>query len=117
MAGSRPFLAAVALAGAVFAGAAMPAPIRADMHWFLDPANREAAIDIVARAARQPRERFESYLYTKGDYYRDPNGRPNLQALQHDMATQRSLGFIKADLDVAKYTDLSFLDEAAKRLK
>lgn len=87
------------------------------MHWFLDPANRQEAIEIVARGSKQPVERLSSYLYTKADFYRDPNGRPNVAALQHDMETQRSFGFLKSDIDVRKYMDLSFIDEAARRLK
>ena len=34
-----------------------------------------------------------------------------------EVATQKQLGFIKSDLDVKKYTDLSIVEEAAKRLK
>ena len=86
-------------------------------HWFLDPANRQQAIKIVADATKQPVDRYASYLYTKDDFYHDPQGRPNIEALQRNIDTQHKLGFLKADLDIKKYTDLSFVDEAAKRLK
>jgi sulfonate transport system substrate-binding protein len=87
------------------------------IHWFLDPANRKEALQIVADATKLPVARYADYLYTKADYYHDPEGRPNLAALQRDMKTERDLGFLKADLDVAKYTDLSFIDAAAKQVK
>jgi hypothetical protein len=37
--------------------------------------------------------------------------------MQNDMETQVKLGFLKQDLDVKQYVDLSFIDEAARRLK
>jgi len=42
---------------------------------------------------------------------------PNLKALQANITLQRQLGFIKTDIDVSKYSDLSIVQEAAKRLK
>jgi len=86
------------------------------VRWFLDPANRQDAIAIVARLSKQPPDRLQ-YLYTKNDFYRSPDARPNLDAMQHDMTTQVQLGFLKQTLDVKQYTDLSFIDEAARRLK
>lgn len=85
--------------------------------WFTDPAHREAAVQIVAAAAKQPPERLAAYIYTKADYYRDPTGRPNIAALRHDVETQMELGFFKPGFDIDKYLDLSFVEEAAKRLK
>jgi NitT/TauT family transport system substrate-binding protein len=84
--------------------------------WFLDPANRETALAIVANATKQPIERLQ-YLYTKDDYYHDPDAKPNLAALQHDMKTQIDLGFLKKEIVVKDYTDLSFIEEAARRIK
>jgi NitT/TauT family transport system substrate-binding protein len=85
--------------------------------WFNDPANRSEMIQLVARLMKAPPERFDGYMLTDRDYYRDPHARPNLAELQHDVDTQLELGFIKAPLDVEKYADLSFVEEAAKRLK
>ena len=87
------------------------------LHWYLDPANRQEAIAIVSAYTKQPPERFEGYLFTKRDYYRDPDARPNLDALQRNVDTQKELGFLPEKLDVRKYTDLSFVEEAAKRLR
>jgi sulfonate transport system substrate-binding protein len=84
--------------------------------WLLDPANRQQALALVADFTKQPPERFQ-YLYTKDDFYHDPDARPNLAAMQNDMETQVKLGFLKQDIDVKQYVDLSFIDEAARRLK
>ena len=88
------------------------------MRWFNDPANRAEMLALVARVTKQPAERFAGYMFTeKGDYFRDPRARPNLEALQHDVDTQSQLGFVKASLDVRKYSDLSVVEDAAKRLQ
>ena len=87
------------------------------LHWYLDPANREAAIAIVAGFTKQPKEVFASYLFTDADYYRDPDARPNLDALQRNLDVQRELGFLPGPLDIRAHADLSFIEEAAKRLK
>jgi sulfonate transport system substrate-binding protein len=87
------------------------------LHWYLDPAHREEAIDIVAGFTRQPREIFASYLFTGADYYRDPDARPNLEAFQRNLDVQQRLGFLPGRLDIQAHADLSFIEEAAKRLK
>jgi sulfonate transport system substrate-binding protein len=87
------------------------------VRWYLDPANHDAAVEIAARLTKQPPERFAPWLFTVKDYYRDPNMRPNLEALQANIATQKQLGFLKSEFDVKKYADLSLVEEAAKRLK
>ena len=86
------------------------------LRWYLDPANHEAAMDIFARVTKQPRERL-GWAYTGKDYYRDRNLLPDLAALQRNVDLTRELGFIKASFDVAKFSDLSLVQEAAKRLQ
>jgi NitT/TauT family transport system substrate-binding protein len=86
------------------------------LRWYLDPANHEAAVDIFARVTKQPRERL-GWAYTAKDYYRDPNLLPDLAALQRNVDLTRDLGFIRASIDVAKSSDLSLVQEAAKRPK
>jgi NitT/TauT family transport system substrate-binding protein len=61
-------------------------------------------------------ERFD-WLFTKKDYYRNPDMLPDLKALQSNIDLTQQLGFIKAKLDVSQYTDLSLAKEAAQRLK
>jgi NitT/TauT family transport system substrate-binding protein len=41
---------------------------------------------------------------------------PNLNALQTNLNQQKELGFLKGDVDVKKYSDLSMVEEANKRL-
>src|SRR5665213_884284 len=81
-----------------------------------DPANRDQAVQLVVDATKQPAELFRDWVFTKQDYYRDPDGLPNLEALQANVDLAQKLGFLRTKLDVGKYTDLSLAKEAAKRL-
>jgi NitT/TauT family transport system substrate-binding protein len=87
------------------------------LHWYTDPANHEEAVDIVATFTKQPRSYYDSWIFTKLDYFRDPEGRPNLDSLQANIDTQKQLGFLKTGFAVKKYADLSLVAEAAKRLQ
>ena len=84
--------------------------------WFMDPKNKAEVMQIASKVTKAPPERF-GWLFTKDDYYRNPGMLPNLDALQSNINTTKELGFIKAPLDVKKYSDLSLVQEAAKRLK
>jgi NitT/TauT family transport system substrate-binding protein len=84
--------------------------------WYLDPKNREAAIDIAVKASKKPRSKYEGWLFTHKDYYHDLDGLPDLKALQASIALLHELGFLKASLNVQKYADLSIVKEAARRL-
>jgi NitT/TauT family transport system substrate-binding protein len=86
------------------------------VRWYLDPANQKAAAEIAAKITKQPAERF-GWVFTKKDYYRDPNMLPNLEALQKNLDMTTDLGFVQGKVDLAKYTDLSIVKEAAARLK
>jgi sulfonate transport system substrate-binding protein len=86
------------------------------VRWYLDPANHNEAMEIAARVTKQPPERFD-WIFTKKDTYRDPDMKPNLDALQRNVDMTKDLGFVKASFEVKKYTDLSVVEEAAKRLK
>jgi sulfonate transport system substrate-binding protein len=89
--------------------------------WYLDPANHDAAVQIAAELTKSPPDRWNSWLFKKdgqnGDYYHNPDGKLDLDALQTSIETQVKLGFLKQTLDIRKYTDLSLVEEAAKRLK
>lgn len=87
------------------------------LHWFLDPKNRTEAIQIIADFTKRPAASYESWLFTKKDYYRDPNGLINVKALSSNIALQHNLGFLKASLDVPQLVDVSLPKEAASRLK
>lgn len=85
--------------------------------WFRNSAHRGEAIAAAARATKQPAERLDGYLFSTRDFYSDPNGKPDLGALQSGIDTMRSLGFVKETIDVRRYVELSLVDEAARRLK
>jgi sulfonate transport system substrate-binding protein len=86
------------------------------VHWYLDPANHDAVAEIAGQLTKQPADHF-GWAYTRSDYYRDPNMLPNLDALQKNVDMTKELGFIKASFDVKAHSDLSLIEEAAKRLK
>jgi len=81
-----------------------------------DPANHDEAVQLVVDATKQPAERFRDWVFTKKDYFRDPNGLPDLEALQTNVDLAKKLGFLRGDVDVAKYADLTIAQEADKRL-
>lgn len=85
--------------------------------WYHVPANRDEAIRIVANFTKQPPAMLEAYYMTQKDGYRDPDARPDLAALQRNLDAMRELGFLKTHIDVAAHADLSFIDEAVRRLK
>jgi NitT/TauT family transport system substrate-binding protein len=86
------------------------------VRWYLDPKNHDEAVKIASKLTKIPPERFP-WLFTDQDYARNGNLMPDMKALQANVNATRELGFIKAPLDVQKYTDLSIVQEAAARLK
>lgn len=84
--------------------------------WYLDPKNHEEVKKIASVMLKVPPDRFD-WLFTKNDYFRDPNGKPDLDALQRNVDTAAELGFLKSGLKVKDYADLSIVEEAAKRLQ
>ncbi len=86
------------------------------LRWFLDPKNREEAIQITAKFSKRPASFYESFAFTKKDFYRDPTATPNIAALQNNMDLMHELGVLKQKVDVKPYVDLSYLDAAKKRL-
>jgi len=85
--------------------------------WFLDPANHKEAVEIVASVTKRPPSEFDSWVFTHDDYYRDPDAKPNLAALDDNLKVQKKLGLLNIDIDIKKYTDLSLIEDAAKRIK
>lgn len=81
-----------------------------------DPQHHAEAVKIVAAATKQPPAHFDKWLFTKQDYYRNPEGLPNLAALQSNFRTQKDLGYLKIDIDAKAYADLGPVKAAAMRL-
>jgi NitT/TauT family transport system substrate-binding protein len=84
--------------------------------WYLDPQNHDQVAQIASGFLKVPPERF-GWLFTKQDSYRDPDGLPDLVALQRNVDTAAALGFFKPGIVVNDYADLSIVKEAAARLK
>jgi NitT/TauT family transport system substrate-binding protein len=84
--------------------------------WYLDPKNHDEVAKIASDLLKIPADRF-GWLFTKKDYYRDPDMKPDLVALQRNVDTAVDLGIFKSSVDVKKHSDLSLIEEAAKRLK
>jgi sulfonate transport system substrate-binding protein len=86
------------------------------LHWYMDPKNHDETAQIAARLVKAPPERM-GWVFTKTDAFRDPNMMPDLAALQRNVDLTKELGYAQASFDVKKYSDLSMVEEAAKRLK
>ena len=83
--------------------------------WSVDPAHRAELAGLFAANTKQPLDSL-GYFMTKNDFYRDADARPDIGATQKNIDAMHELGFIKGNIDVAKYTDLSFIDRAVKRI-
>ncbi|HWE73719.1 MAG TPA: ABC transporter substrate-binding protein [Stellaceae bacterium] len=83
--------------------------------WSINPANRDTVAALFAANTKQPIDSL-GYFMTKNDFYRDPDARPDIGATQKNINAMRDLGFIKNSIDVAKYTDVSFIDRAVVRI-
>jgi NitT/TauT family transport system substrate-binding protein len=83
--------------------------------WYLDPQNHAEVTAIGARLLKVPPERLD-WLFSKQDYYRDRDGKPDLDALKKNVEMTKDLGFTNGSIDIDKHADLSIVEEAAKRL-
>jgi sulfonate transport system substrate-binding protein len=86
------------------------------VRWYLDPKNHDEVAKIASGLLKIPPERF-GWLYTKKDYYRDPDLRLDLVALQRNVDTALEFGVFKERVDIKKHSDVSIVEEALKRLK
>lgn len=86
------------------------------VRWYMDPANHREAIQIVADFTKQPAALFDSWAFTHGDQYRNPDAIPDPSLLQANIDAMLSLGFLKGAIDMTRHTDASLAREAAARL-
>ena len=84
--------------------------------WYEDPANHKEAVAIIAGLTKQNPAKLD-YIFTRQDFYRNPDGRSDLAGIQRDLDMERDLGILKTPIDVKQYADLTLADEAAARLK
>jgi sulfonate transport system substrate-binding protein len=85
------------------------------LRYFLDPANHADTVATLASFMKQPPQQFAT-SFTADDFYRDPDGLPNMQVLQSNLDLQKELGFVGEKINIADYADLSLVREAAQRL-
>jgi sulfonate transport system substrate-binding protein len=85
------------------------------LKYLLDPTHPDEAVALLAQVTKQKPALFEGWAFTDKDYYRDPKGLADLDALQANIDLQHQLGFLRASLDVKKHADTSFGDEAGRR--
>ena len=86
------------------------------LRYLQDPAHHAEAVALLAEVTKQSPTVYGAWVFTKEDYYRDPSGLPDLDALQANIDAQQKLGFIKKSVDAKQHADLSIVEEAAKRL-
>ncbi len=84
--------------------------------WYQNSANHDEATMIAASYAKTQPSFFSDWIFTRKDYYRDPDLQPNIEALQNNIDLTAQTGFLPRAFDVRPLVDLSFLEEARKRL-
>jgi NitT/TauT family transport system substrate-binding protein len=87
------------------------------IRWYTDPKNQAEASEIVSQYTKIPAATFKGWLFTKEDFYRDPNGLVDLAALQKNIEAAAKLGVIPRPITAKNYEDLSLAREAAARIK
>jgi sulfonate transport system substrate-binding protein len=85
------------------------------LRWLYDPANNKDAVALTAGFLKRPPAAFDGWLFTKRDFYRDLDGKPDLKVVQESIDKVKEVGFIKETIDVPKFADLSLIEEASKR--
>jgi NitT/TauT family transport system substrate-binding protein len=85
--------------------------------WLLDPANRAHALKILSDVGKQPVDAYSDWAFTKKGYYYDPDGLSDNKLLQKNIDDLKEMGILPTSVDVAKYTDMSVVQEAKKRIK
>ena len=75
-----------------------------------------SAVAIAAAVTKQPSANLD-FVFTKADIYRDPNGRPDVAAVQREIDEMVALGVVPQRVAVSPaYVDLSLIREAEHRL-
>ena len=86
------------------------------LRWFLDPAHHADAVAIAAEVTKQKPDEL-GYFFTHEDFYRDPDGVPDLKAAQKEIDDSTKLGILKQGIELTPdYVDLSLVKEAKTRL-
>ncbi|WP_439410343.1 hypothetical protein [Bradyrhizobium sp. DASA03030] len=62
-----------------------------------------------------PETAWQEWLFTKADFYRDPNMMPNVAAMQANLELMKKLEIIKQPINLSDAMDLSLVEAAMKR--
>jgi sulfonate transport system substrate-binding protein len=85
------------------------------IRYVTDPKNRDRVLQVVGELNNQPASKFAPWALLQGkDYYHDPNGLVNVQALQSNVDELAKLGELKASFDVRPHIDNSLVEDARK---
>ncbi len=63
------------------------------LRWLYDPANRKEAVALTAGYLKRPPAAFDGWLFTKKDFFRDMDGKPDLKVVQSSIDKVKELGF------------------------
>ena len=85
--------------------------------WFVDPANRNEALGMIAAFTKRPVAQFAWELDPKTGYFRSKDLRIDHKVFQSTIDTMYDTGFIKAKFNSEPYIDESIIKEAAARLQ
>jgi sulfonate transport system substrate-binding protein len=86
------------------------------LRWFLDPANRADALAIAADVTKLPPDNL-AYCFTQSDWYRSPDARPEIKAIQIEIDESAKLGILPRTIQLEPtYVDLSLIEDAKRRL-
>jgi NitT/TauT family transport system substrate-binding protein len=84
--------------------------------WFQDPANHKEAVAICADVTKLPEDKL-GYVFTKVDFYRSPDGVPDVGLAQKEIDEAVELKVLPKPVKLApQYVDLSLVEEAKKRI-
>jgi sulfonate transport system substrate-binding protein len=84
--------------------------------WLADPKNREAVLKILTKVTKIPEDQYRGWVFTQKDTYRSPDASFDPALLQKNLDDLYKLGVTPGTIDVAKYSDLSLVADAKKRL-
>jgi NitT/TauT family transport system substrate-binding protein len=87
------------------------------VRWYNDPKNHDEAVELVAKYTKVPAATYKGWLFTKKDFYRDPNALVDIEALQRNVNDAAKQGAIPKPIVAKTYEDLSLAKEAAARIK
>jgi sulfonate transport system substrate-binding protein len=82
-----------------------------------DPKNQKASVQLASAATKIPAPALDAWLFTSKDYFRPADGQVDVPGLQSNMDEMLKLGFLKERVDAQKYVDMTYVREAAGRIK